>query len=462
MTGAAGPPDRGPGSRARQWFQGRRAVRTQGWRHTDALVRGVACGLGLVVAGVVLHRLELLLIGAPLLVGVLITAKPAGRPSVVVGRHADTVETGSASTVSVLVEPGPDAVFTALRMPVASRSGVGPVHLLPAVRGEVRARITWHRWGQTDYLRPDHLMAAHDGLYVNGPVVGPTANHTVLPSVSPIPAAPLPTRVAGLVGAHRSARPGDGAELRDIRPFQAGDRLRRVDWRVSLRTAAARGGVLGPDTLHVRERHAESDADLLLALDTTQDVGADIGGWSELHPGAQARVGGSIDTGVAAVASLAAAFLRQGDRVGLIDLGHQRGGVPLGSGLRQLQRIRHALVRSAQRVAGAGEPMLRAGQIAPGATLVVLSPFLDDTVVELTVRAARRGTLVLALDLLPANLVPDPASPWGPAVRGIIVAEQRQRLAVLAEHGVAVLRWDQGTPLGPVLRSARRRPRVRR
>ena len=460
-VGPPGPPETGPGARARRWFLGRRLVRRMGWRGTDALVRALGCGFGLVVAGVVVHRLEFVLLGAPLLLSGLITARPSGAPTVGAVRDRETVESGRTTTVTVAVEPGEGAAFTALRMPVTGSSGVGPVHLLAARAGEVRAEIRWERWGQVDYLRPDHLLASDDGLYVYGPVVGRTANHMVLPAVAPLPAAPLPPRAAGLVGAHRSARAGDGMELRDIRPFQHGDRLRRIDWRVSLRAAAAGGGALVPATLHVRERHAEADADLLLVLDTTLDVDADLGAWSDPGVRADARPGGSIDQGVRAATALAAAFLRQGDRVGVVDLVNPRGGVPVGSGRRQLQLIRYSLVRSAQRVTGGGEPVLRASQVPPGATVVVLSPFLADKVVDLTVRATRRGNLVLAVDLLPRDLVADRETPWGEAVRSILVAEQRMRLAALADQGVLVARWDAAT-LGSLLHAARRRQGVRR
>jgi hypothetical protein len=104
--------------------------------------------------------------------------------------------------------------------------------------------------------------------------------------------------------------------------------------------------------------------------------------------------------------------------------------------------------------------VLRASQYPPGATVVVLSPFLEDKLVELTVAVARRGNLVLAVDLLPADLVPDDATPWGEAVRSIVVAEQRIRLAVLAEHGVSVARWEDGSAVGALLRSSRRRPKL--
>ncbi len=449
-------------NRVQTWFSGRRAARTGGWRRTDALVRGVVCGLGLLIVGMVMHRLELVLIGLPLLIGVLLARPPAGTPTVVSGQQPKTVDAGRADAVAVTVSPGDGATFTALRMPLPGTPGVGPVHLLPAEAGEVRTKVTWNAWGHGIYLRPDYLFASADALYVWGPVVGVVQQHTVLPPIEPLPPGPLPPRAAGLVGAHRSARPGDGMELRDIRPFQSGDRLRRVDWRVSLRAAAAGGGTLVPSTLHVRERHAEADADLVLAVDTRLDVGREVMGWSERPTGSSVRQGGSLDLGVRAATTLAATFLRHGDRVGFVDLGHPRGGVPVGSGRRQLERIRHQLVHAARRVAGSGDAVLHPTQVPPGATLVLLSPFLDDKLVEVTTRLARRGRLVVAVDLLPAELVPDPSTPWGPAVLAILRAEHHVRIAALEEHGVLVVRWDGGPQIAGVLRSARRRQRVGR
>src|SRR5262249_26053685 len=122
--------DKGPGHRARRWFLGRREVRRMGWRHTDALTRAVVCGFGLAVTGVVLHRLELLLVGAPLLVSVLLTAPPRGNPTVRAARLADTAEAGRFNEITVNMDPGEGAVIAALRMPMPSRSGVGPVHMM--------------------------------------------------------------------------------------------------------------------------------------------------------------------------------------------------------------------------------------------------------------------------------------------------------------------------------------------
>ena len=68
----------------------------------------------------------------------------------------------------------------------------------------------------------------------------------------------------GLVGQHPARRRGDGSEFESIRPFQPGDRLRRVQWRVSLRTGS----------LHVTSTVAEEDASVLLLVDSGVEVGA--------------------------------------------------------------------------------------------------------------------------------------------------------------------------------------------
>jgi uncharacterized protein (DUF58 family) len=265
--------------------------------------------------------------------------------------------------------------------------------------------------------------------------------------VSALPAGPLPPRPSGLVGVHRSPRPGDSTELRDIRAFQPGDRLRRVDWRVSLRASAGTGGLLTPDMLHVRERHADADATLVLAIDTRVDVGANLGEWATPAVGAGVRPGGSLDTAVRAASSLAASYLRQGDRVGLVDLGRPQLSLRPGSGARHLLRLRHQLVICARSAGWASRPILRPQQAPAGALVMVLSPFIDDTMVDLTATAARRGTLVLAVDLLPGLLHAAAGDPWGEPVRAIVRTEHRLRLDTLRGHGIPVMQWGGELPV---------------
>ena len=85
---------------------------------------------------------------------------------------------------------------------------------------------------------------------------------------------PLPRRLQAMTGSHESARIGDGGEFRDIHPFTAGDRLRRIDWK-----ATARRGQSAAD-LYVRRTNALADATVLIVMDSRDDVGEQVAEWS--------------------------------------------------------------------------------------------------------------------------------------------------------------------------------------
>ncbi|SES11582.1 DUF58 domain-containing protein [Actinokineospora terrae] len=432
-------------SRVRVFLTARQVAGRAGWRGTDALFRGAVGGLGLVGVGVVLHRVDLVVIGVPLLLAtVAALAVPVG--GVPVPRIAPlprSVEAGDGARAVITVDAGPGVEFVAIRLPTPGNASLGPVQLLPGGARTVRAAVRWNAWGEGVDLRPDHLAAGRDALLISGPVVGVETRRTVLPPVVPLGPGPLPPRVSGLVGAHRSRRAGDGVELRAVRPFHPGDRLRRIDWRVTLRAGAATGDPLAVP--HVREQHAEVDADLVLVLDSLADVTAELADWSTSAPGVQVRPGGSLDTAVRAAASLAAGYLRQGDRVGLIDLGHPQLSLPPGIGLRQLTRLRHQLVACSRASGRASRPVLLPRQIPPGAVVVFLSPFLDDATATAATTAARHH-LVIAVDTLPTPLVADPDTPWGEVVRQILTAEHHARRTALRANGVAVVTTPEAVP----------------
>jgi uncharacterized protein (DUF58 family) len=446
-----------------RWAQARRTQGTVGWRGTDALARAAVCGFGMIAVGVLVHQLDLVLIGTPLLASaaLALAAAPKKAPAVRADALPGIVESGQSRPLALRCDTGPGTELLAIRLPAAvDDAKVGPVHLVPADVGVVRTRLRWRAWGEGVDIRPDHMVGGLDGLTVFGPVTGTEARRIVLPPVLPLPSGPLPPRSAGLVGVHKARPPGDGTELRDIRPYRPGDRLRRIDWRVSLRATAAAGGAFAPGTVHVRERHAEAEAELMLALDTRYDVDAQVGEWSVGVPGTGIRPGGSLDNGARAVTAFAAAYLRQGDQVGLADLGRPVFGVPCGSGRRQLDRIRHQLVRGCGAAGWAPKPVLSRQQVPRGALVVVFSPFLDDAVVDVAVHAVRRGNPVLAVDLLPDDLVPDHETEWGDAVLAVIAGEHRVRLAALRGQGVPVARWSQQAEVVEALRRIRRRGRV--
>ena len=129
----------------------------------------------------------------------------------------------------------------------------------------------------------------------------------------------------GLIGQNRSRRGGDGSEFFSIRPFQPGDRLRRVNWRTTLRTGE----------VHAIGTSAEEDSEVLILLDAVTDVGVSGG-----IDGAAS----SLDVTVRAASALAAHHIRVGDRVALRPW-PDRAGLGPGSGLRHQRRLQELLAQ---------------------------------------------------------------------------------------------------------------------
>ena len=117
----------------------------------------------------------------------------------------------------------------------------------PAVRDRrpIGAASTWHGRGAALGPAPVGPAPAHGCRRPTGCCVSRPVRHRaacavqVYPATEPFDAAEAMPRAAGLVGGHRSRRPGEGGELAGVRRFGPGDRLRRIDWRVSLRTRRA-------------------------------------------------------------------------------------------------------------------------------------------------------------------------------------------------------------------------------
>lgn len=138
-------------------------------------------------------------------------------------------------------------------------------------------------------------------------------------------------------GNYRSAFRGSGLEFEESRPYLPGDDVRTIDWN-----ATARSG-----RTFVKRYREERDLTLLLALDVSASM----------------RFGGSerskAATAAHAVALLAAASGRAGDRVGFFAFGAKvENVIPDGRGVAHGFRVVREAVRAAS--ASAGETSLAA------------------------------------------------------------------------------------------------------
>jgi uncharacterized protein (DUF58 family) len=102
-----------------------------------------------------------------------------------------------------------------------------------------------------------------------------------------------------LSGLHKSPRLGVSTDFAEHRSYQPGDDIRRVDWRLYART----------DRLHVREFEAETNTEVMFAVDTSGSMRFGTTGATKVE---YVRV---------LVACLAHLSARQRDRVGLVLFG---------------------------------------------------------------------------------------------------------------------------------------------
>lgn len=361
------------------------------WRPTIAFLTAAGTGGALLLLGVALHRPDLIALAAPLLAGLAINAlRPgAGRLSAVLRPAASTLFEQQGTAARVVVQtPGGTEALTVSFVPgqwlaAVERGDAVTVPDRDTGAAEIEFPVRARRWSRTPVGSSRVTAWSGQGLFC-AHAEADGAAVKVLPYRDRISVTDALPVTSGVVGAHRSRRPGEGTELAGIRPFQVGDRLRRINWPVSLRAGQ----------LHVTATTTDLDATVLIVLDSSTD----------LVPDDDAdRLGGTLDTAVHAAASIAEHYLRAGDRVGILDDGGTMRTVLPASGRTHLDRIVDALLDVDTTVGRRREAMHVArliARIAPRAMVMLISPLLEQARPELAVEIARNGHPVLVIDTL--------------------------------------------------------------
>jgi uncharacterized protein (DUF58 family) len=138
-----------------------------------------------------------------------------------------------------------------------------------------------------------------------------------------------------LHGLHRSSRAGLSLDFAEHRPYQPGDDLRRIDWRVYGRT----------DRFYLKTYEADTNSDMVVVVDASASMDYGTAGLTK------------FDYARYLAASLAWLAQRQGDRVGLVTIaGDVLDVVPPSN--RHLNLILHTLARLKPQGAGQIAPTL--------------------------------------------------------------------------------------------------------
>ena len=242
-----------------------------------------------------------------------------------------------------------------------------------------------------------------------------------------------PRETQVFAGNEVSRRKGEGIEFADIRPWAQGDPLKRVNWRASARRGA----------LWVNESHPERNTDVILFVDSF----------------AEARLGGegTLDLAARATATLADAYVRRRDRVGLISFGGILRWLVPGTGLVQFYRVVDALLDTQIVLSYYWKEIdvIPRRTLPPSALVIALSPLLDGRSVGALLDLRARGYDLAVVDVSP---VPFTARPRGglDAVAYDIWTLRRGALRHrLQRAGVAVAEWRPEDPLQGVLEEVR-------
>lgn len=421
------------------------------WHVTAAGVAPVLAGVVLLVVGAFTGRVDVALLAAvPLFAGARdLAARPAGPVRLSFGAGDRPGDDGTVrATLEVEAPAGAPAALVGLH-----RDGRRGPEALLAVHGGRRVPIVVRtvRTGPIEVATAEAQGVGPGAASVSVAVEPVRRGTVVLPNAAPLRELPLPARLRGLTGAHDSRRPGEGGDLRDVHAFVPGDRLRRIDWRVTARRS--------PDLadVYVRGEHALAEAVVLLVVDSRDDVGPDPDSWAGSAASTRPDDPTSLDVARRAAASVAQAFLRAGDRVGLDDLGVLRRPLPPGGGRGQLDRIRHALALT--RPEGRARRRVRSPRLPSGALAVVFSTFLDDEAAQAAATWRQIGHRVVAVDVMPPLRLAHLGGRSSVASRAVLV-DREDRLAGLRERGVEVVTWrdDPAVALAALARLDRRRP----
>lgn len=408
------------------------------WRLTPAFITAASISGALLYLAIALHRRDLLALASPLVGDIIIAAY--WRPILILRvqlRASRVLLLEQESTTLHLVVETDRPVEVVTAMTTASKEFMlkyNPVQCSAArtsSRHEILQEVVALHWGR-GFVGPAtvNLWAKHGLLqaFVEAPAVPvrvvPLRKHFNTVDVVPF--------AKGNVGTHGSRYRGEGGDFAGVRPFGTGDRLKRINWRVSLRTG----------DIHVTTNASIRDADILLMIDSSSDVvSVDTIGRSE----------GSLDSAVRAAGSIAEHYLRNGDRVGLFDYARPLRPIRPATGRAHLHRIVDALIQVTPQPAVRISSTRVLSAVAPRSTIFLFGPFCGETMRDRGLAMRRSGHTVLIIDTLPRSALLRIEHEWTHTARRIEALRRESDMDQLLEHGIPVVIWRESEDLNQVL-----------
>ena len=204
-----------------------------------------------------------------------------------------------------------------------------------------------------------------------------------------------------MAGLHRSPRKGFSVEFADYRPYQPGDDLRFVDWKIAARS----------DRWVVRQYEEETNLRATIVLDVSRSMawsGAELSSLGATVTPARLT---KLAYGEILAASLALLLLRQRDAVGLVRFDERvRSAVPPRARTGHWRRVLAALAEPGAGLASSAPIALtQAARLINRRGMIVL---ISDLLMEIgEVERAMRGLRALGHDVTVLHVM-DPEERW--------------------------------------------------
>ncbi len=244
-----------------------------------------------------------------------------------------------------------------------------------------------------------------------------------------------PRHVGPWPGTIPSKTLGVGTEFYSMREYLPGDDPKRINWKASARHRE----------LVVNELEAEKVTDIMIVLDT--DV--------TFFEAAEAEL---FERSVRGAASMASLFLHQGNRVGLVLQGGERGSVPGAFGKQHERRVMYLLASAKPGRAVISTTyvvnMLAQRMLPPRSQIIIISPLLDQEIVGGVRELAAAG-----YSLMVVSPTPSPPSKFETETQEIaykIIMLERANTILGVEKVATIVHWPAKVPLASLLSKVRR------
>ena len=311
-----------------------------------------------------------------------------------------------------------------------------PSHLLNLDENE---SFSWsyNITGQRGFFHFDHIKVETRSALGLSPAcheISTTGSLLILPNVIDLPRVSINPHWTRFYTGEISSRSGGlGTDFFGVRQYQSGDPPNWINWHVSARH---------PSNLYSNEFEQEKVSDVGIILDGRERVNTISSNTS------------IFEYSVQAAASIAAAFIKQGDRVSLLEYGKYLQWIIPGYGKYQLEKILRTLstAQPGRSLVFSYLEYIPTQIFPPKSQVVLISPLApEDPDVLLQIRARGYQVLVICPDPISfeQSVLPDKSN-VNIAAR-ILNLERKMQINRLLQGGIQVLEWNVSQPFEQVI-----------